>query len=151
MHKFKSKIEFVFEVNDLKQSRPWYVSGKAKIERFEQNWNLSSSSLTRIFEMYREQTNTETKLFISFCKQYQRVTKAMISRWIKTGMSWTGIDITEYKAHSVRVAATSKAYAANVPIDYILSRQDGQIPECLTNSIEKPSVIKRKMVSTQQF
>lgn len=62
----------------------------------------------------------ETKLFISFVKPHKRVSRDTISRWIRTTMERAGIDISMFKPHSTRMAATSKAKGASVPIQEIL-------------------------------
>lgn len=62
----------------------------------------------------------ETRLFISFVKPYQAVSRDTISRWIKNVMIKAGIDVEVFKPHSTRAASTSKANACQVPIDVIL-------------------------------
>ncbi len=59
-------------------------------------------------------------LFISYIKPFGRVSKATVSRWIKTVMNSAGINCDKYKPHSVRAASASKAKAFGVPIDDIL-------------------------------
>ncbi|KAK2551172.1 hypothetical protein P5673_027932 [Acropora cervicornis] len=63
---------------------------------------------------------TDFRLFISFVKPHRAVSPATISRWIKTVLSDAGIDISIFKAHSVRGAATSAAYNKGVPVENIL-------------------------------
>lgn len=60
--------------------------------------------------------NEEDSLFISYLKPQAAVTSSTISRWLKTVMCLSGIDISVYKAHSVRSASTSKAQANFIPI-----------------------------------
>ncbi|XP_044165778.1 uncharacterized protein LOC122949786 [Acropora millepora] len=62
----------------------------------------------------------ETKLFISLVKPHKRVSRDTISRWIRTTMEGAGIDISMFKPHRTRMAATSKAKGASVPIQEIL-------------------------------
>ena len=62
----------------------------------------------------------ETRLFISFVKPHQAVSRDTISRWIKNVMIKSGIDVGVFKPHSTRAASTSKANACQVPIDLIL-------------------------------
>lgn len=63
--------------------------------------------------------NEHTQLFLSFIKPYKPVAKDTISRWLRCVMHMSGIDIDQFKCHSIRSAATSKALAF-VPIDNIL-------------------------------
>ena len=81
------------------------------------------------------------KLFLSFVKPHNPVTTATIARWIKTVMHSAGIDTSVFKAHSVRGAATTKAYTTGVPLAQILKianwsnertfcRHYLRVPEC---------------------
>ena len=51
----------------------------------------------------------EKRLFISFIKPHKVVVASTISRWIKTVMRLSGINVDIYKSHSTRGASTSKA------------------------------------------
>ena len=46
---------------------------------------------------------------------------ATIARWIKTVLKGAGLDVSKFKAHSTRAAATSAAKRMEVPIDHILT------------------------------
>jgi hypothetical protein len=59
-------------------------------------------------------------LFISYVKPYNPVSKSTISRWLKTFMCKSGIDINKYYVHSIRAASASKAKLLCIPIDNIL-------------------------------
>lgn len=59
------------------------------------------------------------QLFIGVRKPHNRVTSQTISRWIKTTLKDSGIDVSIFSAHSTRHAATSKAYRQGVSIDLI--------------------------------
>ena len=41
-------------------------------------------------------------------KPHKRVSSSTIGTWIKTTLAMTGIDVSVYKAHSIRAASTSK-------------------------------------------
>ena len=49
------------------------------------------------------------RLFLSFVKPFQAVSRDTISRWFKTAMIQSGIDVKDFKPHSTRAASTSKA------------------------------------------
>ena len=57
---------------------------------------------------------------ISFTRPHGKVSRDMIKRWIRTVMAEAGVDTNVFKAHSTRVAATSKAASLHVHIDQIL-------------------------------
>lgn len=61
------------------------------------------------------------QLFISFQKPHNPVSKSSLSRWISTVMEEAGIDITQFKSHSTRAAASSAAKANDIPIDEIIN------------------------------
>ena len=65
--------------------------------------------------------NGETKLLISYVKPHGKISKSTVSRWIKCALAKAGIDVLQYKAHSTRMASTSKASAALIPVDTILA------------------------------
>ena len=59
-------------------------------------------------------------LFIAIRKPHKPVTSATISRWMKNLMEQSGIDVEQFKPHSVRAAATSAASNLGVSIKDIL-------------------------------
>lgn len=59
-------------------------------------------------------------LFISYVKPHQPVSRDTISRWIKTVMLRSGINVKQFSPHSVRSASVSKASFYSVPIENIL-------------------------------
>ncbi|CAG9137876.1 unnamed protein product [Plutella xylostella] len=58
-------------------------------------------------------------LFLSYREPYKPVTVSTISRWIKTVLQESGIDINTFSAHSTRHASTSTALKRGVSIDEI--------------------------------
>lgn len=62
----------------------------------------------------------ELSLFVSFLKPHSAVSSSTISRWLRTVLSDSGIDISVYKAHSTRGASTSKVQQF-LPIKEIMS------------------------------
>ena len=58
----------------------------------------------------------EQQLLVSYQQPYT------ISRWIRTVMQLSGLDLTVFKAHSTRAASTSAAKRAQVPIQDIIGR-----------------------------
>ena len=60
--------------------------------------------------------NNETQLQISYQKPYKRVSRNILSWWIKCIMKNAGIDTNKFKSHSTRPAAASAANQAGIPI-----------------------------------
>ena len=65
-------------------------------------------------------------LFIAVRKPHNAVTSATISRWMRSLMSESSIDVDQFKPHSVRAAATSAASNLGVSIKDILKLQIGR-------------------------
>ena len=61
-----------------------------------------------------------SNLFIAVRKPHKSVTSATISRWMRNLMAESGIDVDQFKPHSVRAAATSAASNLGVSIKDIL-------------------------------
>ena len=47
------------------------------------------------------------QLFISYVKPYGPVSKDSIAQWIKSVLSFVGLDVNRFEGHSVRAASTS--------------------------------------------
>ena len=77
-------------------------------------------------ELYKEKTQDirerleSRRLLITAKKPHRPVSTATIARWIKDVLQASGIDISTFKAHSTRGAATSAAKAAGVSGNDIL-------------------------------
>ena len=69
-----------------------------------------------------EKLRQDNGFLISYQKPYQHVTTATISRWIKTVLRNSGINVDIYGAHSTRSAASSACLANETPVDIILNK-----------------------------
>ena len=74
-------------------------------------------------KIYRAKTlrGSNTKLLISFRKPHNAVTTFTFGRLLKETLRLSGVDITVYKSHSVRVATASAGNSLNMPLEKILS------------------------------
>ena len=119
----KSKSKFVFRVgaSDLKQSRPGYTPPQVELKAYPVDRRLC---VYKALEVYIEQTkhlrNAESKLFLSYMKPRKRVSSSTVGTWIKTTLAMAGIDVSVYKAHSIRAASTSKVLSVGGNIPQIL-------------------------------
>ena len=104
----------------LKTSRPNWHLEPMLFKRYDDRKSLC---IFRYLKTYIERTKEirkdERHLLISYMKPHNRVTKSTISRWIRTVMAKSGVDISIFKAHSTRAASSSKA-AQYVAMDKIL-------------------------------
>ena len=119
----KMKSEFIIYVDGLlKQSRPCFNIDCLKFSSFPPDRRLC---IYFVLKEYLKRTrllreDSEPKLLISYSKPHNAVSKDTVSRWIKTVMVRSGINIKVYGPHSIRAASVSKAYKSGVPVQQIL-------------------------------
>ncbi|XP_045508831.1 uncharacterized protein LOC123704481 [Colias croceus] len=76
----------------------------------------------KTLDIYINKTKSIRKtdhLFIGFRKPYNCVTTQTLSRWIKSTLKDSGIDVSIFSSHSTRHAATSMAHKLGVNLDII--------------------------------
>ena len=107
--------------NRLKQTRPGYHLHELEFPAYSPDKNLCPFLTVR---GYLSQTKPlrgkVTNLFISIVRPYKPVSKSTVSRWVKTTLGLTGVDLTDFKPHSIRAASTSAASRMSVPLETIL-------------------------------
>jgi integrase len=59
------------------------------------------------------------QLFLSFRKPYRAVSTQTLSRWVRSTLESSGIDVEIFKSHSTRHASTSAALRLGVSLDVI--------------------------------
>ena len=105
----------------LKQSRVGNVGHRMHLRKYPSDKRLCV--YTYILE-YLKRTKlcrqAEKKLFVSFRRPHKAVSTDTISRWLRSIMSEAGLD-KHFRPHSIRSASVSKAAAANIPMNDILS------------------------------
>ena len=67
-------------------------------------------------------STSDSKLFRSILKPHKQITKYTLTRWIKEVLKLSVIDITVFQAHSIRAAASSKAFIMGLSTDDILKK-----------------------------
>ena len=63
------------------------------------------------------------QLLISYCS-FKAVTSSTVARWLKEVLKHSGIDVSQFKAHSFRSAAVSAAFAKGCSLQTILKTAD---------------------------
>ena len=61
-----------------------------------------------------------SKLFVSYTKPHNAITKETLARWRKNLLSKCGVYMSKYSTHSCRPAASSKANSSGIPLKTIL-------------------------------
>ena len=110
-----------------KQSKPGKELKEFFFPRFPENIEIHvcpAQSLAMYVERTKVLRGDNTQLFISFIKPHQPVTSSTIARWLKEVMTSAGIDISTFKAHSVRGTSASAASMQGVTTEDILSAAD---------------------------
>jgi integrase len=119
----KGKSAFTVVITDpVKQSRPGVSAPVLRLVAYPPDRRLCV--YTTMVE-YLERTskfdhNMEAKLFVSYIKPHKAISKDTVSRWIKTVLIRSGVDVSVFKPHSVRAAAVSAAKSQAVPVNDIL-------------------------------
>lgn len=115
-------VEFGFPTH-VKQSRPGYKVPPVILKAYPTDPTLCVFvHLNEYLERTRLLRGKENQLFVSYIKPHGAVSKDTIARWIRTVMMNAGLDVTMFKPHSTRSAATSKATQACVPVQDILKQ-----------------------------
>lgn len=106
----------------IKTSRPGFKQPVLILPFFEERPEVCpSKTLITYIEKTKILRKTITNLFISFRKPHRSVTSQSLSRWIKSVLKDSGINVSIFTAHSTRHAATSRAHQRGVSVDLIRS------------------------------
>ena len=118
----------IFTLKQTKTTRP-DEPASAIISAFPQDTRLCPVAC---FKQYIKSTsklrattdNDPQNLFLFYIKPHRPVSPSTIARWIRELLAEAGIDVSIFKAHSVRGASTTAAANASVPLDEILKMAD---------------------------
>ena len=112
---------YVLQFKDfLKQSRPGNSNAFVELKAYRDKQLCCITVLKEYLHRTVNLRGNNHDLFISYVKPHLSVTKTTISRWLKTVMVKSGIDINKYTVHSIRSASASKAKFNSVPIEVIM-------------------------------
>ena len=103
----------------LKQSRPGKHMKPLEFSLFEEKKLCIVQNLTTYLARTRD-LRRSPKLFLSYQKPHNPVSKDTITRWCNDVMGKAGIDINKYVTHSCRAAASSYAKSKGVRIKTIM-------------------------------
>ena len=107
----------------LKTFRPGQVQPMLVLKPYFVNEKLCVvSCLKEYLTRTRVLRKKEDKLFVSYSSPHKYVSTQTLSRWLCRILSKAGIDTNEFKGHSFRHVATSKAAEKGIPIDTILKK-----------------------------
>ena len=116
-----SKDKYVFHLHgDFKQARLGHEHFDVVLHAFDRDITICIFNTLSIYLTKTRDLRLSSKLFVSTVQPHKQVSKDTISRWIKA-TKMAGVDVTVFKPHSTRAAATSAASRKGVQISEILN------------------------------
>ena len=107
--KYVTDQVFIPIMQKIRQSKPGNYIYPLSFKTYPKDSKLCVvAHLKRYIELTQD-LKSSGKLFISYMKPHQAISKDTISRWCKTVMELSGIDLQKYSTLSTRSAASSKA------------------------------------------
>lgn len=104
----------------IKQSRPGKVGHKIELWAYAPDRRICIKTVLLEYLSRTKHLRKDESLFISYKSPYQGVSKDTISRWVRTVLAASGLDVNRFKAHSTRAASTSAASIKFVPLKDII-------------------------------
>ncbi|KAL0821475.1 hypothetical protein ABMA28_004945 [Loxostege sticticalis] len=112
--------QIVIKIPDLiKTSRPGSNQPTLHLPYFENRVSICPAHTLNSYINKTKEIRKSNNLFISFRSPHKPVCSQTLSRWIKSTLQDSGIDVSIFSAHSTRHAATSLAHRDGVNIDLI--------------------------------
>lgn len=114
------RTTYVFHIHDmLKTTRPGNNLPNVVLKQYDKPELCVVRTLRRYIVCTRK-IRKSTYLFVSYMNLL-KVTTSTLARWLKTVLTLSGVDISTFKAHSIRGASTSAALAAGCSMKDVLS------------------------------
>ena len=117
--KFKENSMIIALNHLLKQSKPGKHLSPLLLKSYEKD---RRSCVVTVFQEYIKRTEhlrADEKLLISTQSPHKSVSKATVSRWIRSFLKCAGV-LEHYAPHSIRTAAASSAKCRGIPIGDLL-------------------------------
>lgn len=101
------------------------TSGKGRLQPvlvlpyFQQNPSVCIGLALSCYLLRTADLRSGDRLFVSYKRPHSTVSSQTLSRWVKRVLNASGIDTTQFSAHSTRHAVTSAALRAGVSLDVI--------------------------------
>ena len=135
-----------FVSKPLQQSKPGSKPTVVEFVAYPDNPNIR---VVTTLKAYLDRTSAlrgdAQQLFVSYSKPFKPVSWDTISRWVRTVLQKSGIDVNPFKPHSTRAAATSKAFLKSVPLEHILSVAGW------SSSVTFAKFYKKPVINTDSF
>ena len=116
-----NKDSYMFTLEgDFKQSRVGHIMMHIVLPSFPDDIRICIVQTLAVYLDRRRLLRNSSKLFISTVQPHGAVSKDTLARWIKVTLRLSGMDVTMFKPHSTRAAATSAAQRKGVNLTDIL-------------------------------
>ena len=133
---------YTFQIVDhLKQSRPGVKNPLVELKPFKDKTQCVVTTLKGYLTRTHSLRGSESQLFISYNRPFNRVSRETISHWVKFVLTESGIDTLRFKPHSTRAVSTSAASNASASLDDIL-HTPGWSPESTFAKLYNKPIIK---------
>ena len=119
--KYVGKQVFIPIMQKIKQSKAGNHIYHLSFKTYPKDTKLCVfAHLKRYIELKQDLKSSSDKLFFSYAKPHQAISRDTISRWCKNAMELNGIDSQKYSTHSTRSAASSKAKSMEMSLKNII-------------------------------
>ena len=105
-------------------SRPGRLLREFFFPAFTQDGSLCPVQVFKEYETRISGLRSSSQLLISTIKPHKPKASCSVARWLRSLLEKAGIDVSIFKAHSIRGAATSKASMAGITTTDILNAAD---------------------------
>ena len=122
----------------VKQSSVWIKAPIIKLRPYADKALCVTTALHEYLSRTKDLWKQVDNLFISNARPHLAVTKCTISRWIKSMLETAEIDISIYKSHSTRAAASTAMNENLFPVEDILRTAGWSNVQTFTKFYDKP-------------
>ena len=118
--KYVGEQVFIPIMQKIKQRKPGNQIYPLSFKTYPKDTKLCVGAHLKRYIESTQDLRSSDKRFISYTKPHQAINRDTISRWCKTIMELSGIDIQKYSTHYTRSAASSKAKSMGMSLKSII-------------------------------
>ena len=117
--KYVGEQVFIPIMQKIKKSKPGNHIYPLSFKTYPKDTKLCAVAHLKRYIQLTQDLRSSDKLFISYTKPHQAISRDTISRWCKTVMEVSGIDMQKYSTHFTRSAASSEAKSMGMSVKNI--------------------------------
>ena len=114
---------FIPIMQKIKQSKPGNHIYPLSFKTYPKDTKLCGAAHLKRYIELKQDLKSSDKLFISYTKHHQAISKDTISRWFKTVMELSGIDIQKYCIHSTTTMGKIFETSSSFHVKYRTTRK----------------------------